>query len=410
MQNHNLTNPFQSGFKKQHSTTTALIHVTDEISWALDRGEVVCLVLLDYSGAFSSVNHEILLATLKSINFDDTATAWFRSYLEERVQATKVGDLVSLFSTLPNGLMQGTILSPWCYSKYTDSLPSCLTKCLHHVFADDFQIYHSFKASEAEQAIADINADLDRVVRWSEKHCLKLNPLKSQAILIGAQWTVARLHNSLTSNILINGVPITFEKDSVKNLGVYIDGNLDWSAQINNTCRKVNKCLYPLNRIRNFLPCSIKKNIISTLITPLFDYGNILTSNSTNHLSSRLHRTMNSCIRFIFNSKRRENITPFYKNLTFLTTDQRKQYHALLFLYKVTHNKMPQYITNKFTRLHSERNGILYEIPRHRTARHGQSTVIYATRLWNRLPQRIRAAKTVSTFKNLLRSYFLDSV
>ena len=51
----------QFGFRKEHSTAIALMLLTDRISNALYNGEYVLGVLLDFSKAFDTVNHEILL-------------------------------------------------------------------------------------------------------------------------------------------------------------------------------------------------------------------------------------------------------------------------------------------------------------------------------------------------------------
>lgn len=52
---------FQSAYKKHHSTKTALLRVQNDILLALDKQEVVLLVLLDLSAAFDTVEHKILL-------------------------------------------------------------------------------------------------------------------------------------------------------------------------------------------------------------------------------------------------------------------------------------------------------------------------------------------------------------
>ena len=54
----------QSAYKANHSTTTALLKITDDIYNALDDSELILLVLLDYSKAFDSVQHEHLFQTM----------------------------------------------------------------------------------------------------------------------------------------------------------------------------------------------------------------------------------------------------------------------------------------------------------------------------------------------------------
>jgi hypothetical protein len=51
---------FQSGFRKYHSTVTALLRASDNIYRMLDQKVVVALLLLDFSKAPDSVDHELL--------------------------------------------------------------------------------------------------------------------------------------------------------------------------------------------------------------------------------------------------------------------------------------------------------------------------------------------------------------
>ena len=53
---------FQSGFRPGHSTSTALLKITDDVTRAMDRKLCSILVLLDFSKAFDTVSHKLLLS------------------------------------------------------------------------------------------------------------------------------------------------------------------------------------------------------------------------------------------------------------------------------------------------------------------------------------------------------------
>ena len=63
-ESHHLFSETQHGFRKNHSTETALITVSDILLRAMDRGEVALLVLLDLSKCFDVVKHDKLLKKL----------------------------------------------------------------------------------------------------------------------------------------------------------------------------------------------------------------------------------------------------------------------------------------------------------------------------------------------------------
>lgn len=61
----NLLSPYQSGYRSGYSTKTAMLKVIDDIAIALDRGNPVVLILLDYSKAFDTISHAQLCTKLK---------------------------------------------------------------------------------------------------------------------------------------------------------------------------------------------------------------------------------------------------------------------------------------------------------------------------------------------------------
>ena len=79
----NLSNPFQPACQTEHSTETVLLHVVIYILSALDSDNISVL-LLDFSAAFDTIDHQILLSRLNSIfAIQSTALQWFQSYLRQ---------------------------------------------------------------------------------------------------------------------------------------------------------------------------------------------------------------------------------------------------------------------------------------------------------------------------------------
>ena len=73
-----LFSPDQHGFMARHSTTTALLTVTDQILQGMDNSEITLLALIDLSRCFDVVDHATLLTSLKQLQI---STGWIRSYL-----------------------------------------------------------------------------------------------------------------------------------------------------------------------------------------------------------------------------------------------------------------------------------------------------------------------------------------
>ena len=80
----NLLYRFQSGFWKNYSTNTCLLHLTDKITTGFAKGLFTGMVLIDLQKAFDTTGHQILLKKMKYLGFSKNTITWFKSYLCER--------------------------------------------------------------------------------------------------------------------------------------------------------------------------------------------------------------------------------------------------------------------------------------------------------------------------------------
>ncbi len=181
----NLINKLQSGFRENHSTTTALLNISDDIKRNIDKQRGTILVLLDFSSAFISVNHNILLEKLcNQFKFSSPSIDLVDSYLSNRSQAVFVNDEISDFLEVNLGVPQGSVLGPLLFSLFINDITNCIQNSKSHVFADDVQVYISTLLNNIQNSTNLINADLESISIWSQHNLIKLNPVKSQAIFI----------------------------------------------------------------------------------------------------------------------------------------------------------------------------------------------------------------------------------
>jgi hypothetical protein len=174
-----LLDNFQSGFRRNHSTTTALLKVSNDLREAINIGNVSFLLLLDFSKAFDKINHKRLIKKLRTFNLSESVVSWFVSYLEGRSQCVEVGGVFSRWLSVSSGVPQGSILGPLLFSLYINDISVNLRYCRHHLFADDCQIYFSFRPGDVEVGMRSINEDLVAVQRWARTNGLCLNASKT---------------------------------------------------------------------------------------------------------------------------------------------------------------------------------------------------------------------------------------
>uniref|UniRef100_A0A8C5WE85 ribonuclease H n=1 Tax=Leptobrachium leishanense TaxID=445787 RepID=A0A8C5WE85_9ANUR len=114
----NYLTPDQSGFRPNHSTTTALLKVCNDIQAGMEQGDLTGAIFLDFAKAFDTVDHGILLEKLKNSGIGDRTLTWFQSYVSDRSQYVSISGSSSLPLPVTCGVPQGSILGP-CYSQYS---------------------------------------------------------------------------------------------------------------------------------------------------------------------------------------------------------------------------------------------------------------------------------------------------
>ena len=143
----------QSAYQENLSTETALLKIKTDILDAIDKKEVMCLVMLDLSATFDTVNHHLLLNRLKyRVGLCDLALTWLKSYLTNRTQCVVIQNedgYTAQLAKMPltQGIPQRLILRPILFNLFVAPLGElCRAKGVSFQgYADDTQNYLSFQ-------------------------------------------------------------------------------------------------------------------------------------------------------------------------------------------------------------------------------------------------------------------------
>ena len=102
----------QTGFKPSGSSEAALIDLTHAISVMLEDNKYVRCLLIDFSTAYDTVNHAILMKKLVEYGLDQYVIAWVLSFLTDRTQFSKVGTKISRLKAINLSIVQGSEVGP----------------------------------------------------------------------------------------------------------------------------------------------------------------------------------------------------------------------------------------------------------------------------------------------------------
>lgn len=254
-----------------HSTATALMRVTSDIKTAMDKKLTTILILLDFSKAFDSVDHGLLCDKLRyEFNFEPSAVCLIRNYLYGRTQTVCINGEFSTFLPLLIGVPPGTILGPMLFSLFIDSMPNELKHMMYHIFADDVQIYKSFKQEDSIESLVEINKDLRTIQNWAYENKFKLNVAKTQAIAISTNNETRYL-----PPLWLNGLIVPYS-DTVKNLGMLFNKKLDWSEHVDLVCDKIYMSLRSAWLRFSVTPKSTRIMLAKSLFMPHIEYCSIV--------------------------------------------------------------------------------------------------------------------------------------
>ncbi len=396
---------YQSSYKRNHSTETALTRVQNDILRSGDDGSIILLILLDLSAAFDTVDHQILLQQLQDLGITGTVLKWFRSYLSDRSQQVIVKKAKSEPSKLQYGVPQGSVLGPILFTLYTIPLGRIIQShgLSYHLYADDTQIYMSFKPAASHLNVEKIKLEkcIEDIKQWMTLNKLKLNDNKTEFVIFGRT-------NLPTGSIQIgeDNIPASH---SARNLGVMLDSKMKMTNQVSSICKSVSYHLRNISKVRKYLTMEAAEALVHALVSSRLDYCNALLMGIPACQIKKLQLLQNKAARIVTKTAKYDHITPVLKSLHWLPVKFRIDYKVLLLVFKCLYGEAPEYLKELVTCYQPTRNlrsGTLdmLSVPRCQSKLGDRAFSVAGPKLWNSLPGYLRRPMTSESFKKKLKT------
>ena len=344
-------------------------------------------MFIDFSKAFDTVNHKILLAKLSKYGIRGQSLDWFVSYLTNRLQFVQVNNQKSSLLTMTCGVPQGSTLGPLLFLIYINDIVNCSSILSFRLFADDTNIFYANRDVKELEVV--MNCELQKLFDYCALNKLSVNMNKTNFMVV---TSIKKKHFSIN----IHNIE---RKNCIKYLGIYLDEHLNWKNQIAHVNSKIAKNIGIFYKLRNLLNIKMLKQLYYNLNYPYLTYGIMSWGITYATNLTKIRTKQNKCIRSIFFANHMESPNIYYKLLGILNFDCIVKFKIVLFAKKLSNDasKFPYLfhnylipisdIHNYNTRLSASDN---FYRPNARTS-YGQFTFKFTTsKLWTSVPTHLK--------------------
>ena len=392
----------QFGFRSGRSTTQAILSLLNYIYPCLDADSNVLSIFCDFSKAFDSVNHSVLLQKLHHYGIRGFVYDWFGSFLSGRTQY--VGTSESL--PVSHGVPQGSVLGPLLFLIFINDLPNSSRELKFTLFADDSTISYKFDPENPLASTNQLNLELAGVYNWLLLNKIKINVEKTKYVLFSYKRKV-------NPGRIIMGDGEILRESCVKFLGVFIDDRLTFAEHIKCINSKLSKSLGILNKVKYYVPPTILRTLYTSLFEPYIKYGIEVWGSAAFWHINKIHVIQKAAVRAIHGLQYSAHTARYFKESEIFDIFHLHRYTVLQLVYKAVKFGSDSNVLSGIARhedLHSydtrHSNDLL--LPLYHLSNSQRSISYQGPKFWNEIPDQIKNSNSLSLFKRKLRVFILN--
>jgi hypothetical protein len=378
----------------------------------IDNQRTTVLLALDISAAFDTIDFSVLADRLKlDFGINGVALDWLLSFLIGRTQYVGVGSSRSTSVECLSGVPQGSVLGPLLFALYISPVDNVVSAHrLHlHQYADDTQLYMAVRPADNSPLEAASHCVSD-VSRWFLENGMSLNPNKTEAVLFGTRAQRKKVDTS--AGMDVTGARVAFSP-IVKLLGVILDEDLTLDRHVTEIVRGCSYHTRALRHIRPLIDLPTARMVAQGVVTSRLDYCNGLLYGTSTKNIERLQVAQNSLARAVCQATWSTSATDLRRSLHWLPVRQRIDYKLAVVTFKARSTGVPAYLASLVedyvpSRTLRSADQFLLRSPCVKLVCSRKAFSVNAPIVFNSLSYNCRSARTLSSFKQSLKTYLFS--
>jgi hypothetical protein len=439
-----MLNDNQHGFLPAKSCDTQMILFNESLTFSMNNNTPVDVVYFDFSKAFDSVNHDILLMKLKhEYGLDGRLLKFLVDYLRDRQQCVAIGGQKSEYRPVASGVPQGSILGPLLFVMFINDMIDCVSdKTSIALYADDTKIWREILGWDDHLALQN---DIDHLLEWARLNKMTFHPDKCKVLSVAKN----RYEPVLPFQVFIYNLGGTLldYTSSEKDLGVIVNATLTTDDQCAKIYSTMNQKLGMLKRVCYFTKNpNQKRSLYLAIVRSQLNHCCVVWRPTSESKIDRLESIQKRAVKWILNEQYHHyndwEYTCRLRDLRLLPIEYLFVLNDLIIFHKIYNElyciKLPPYFRpyndNDRGRLRSTVNAPEYynserdtlDLALMRAVSHDEKSLkctltsvaptlkhsfFYRTHmLWNHVPLSIREEMLPSKFKALLTTHLWEVV
>ena len=356
-------------YRVGHSTTTAMLEVTNKLYSAVERKELCSVMTIDQKAAFDCVSHRILLRKLRMYGVSEETCKWFKCYLSNRTQFVMIGRAQSQMETMENGVPQGSILGPLLFSIYTNELTESTRNpdCKNNIHLDNTKLFgwncidcgtvdqyaddttYTISSKKRQNNQRKLTENLENIRTFLNTNMLTINMGKTKTIELMIKQKKCRMAGrppTLTVRTEDNQIKEIEDAEVCRILGLNLQKNITWKSHLETGNKAllpaVRKCLGSLKHVGKMIPRNSRNILARGLISSKLMYLIGIWGGTTRNLRRKAQTVLNTAARWVTNLPRKTRTSSLMEAAGWHNIEEMTEISSATILWRIIHMGKPK--------------------------------------------------------------------